>query len=187
MQQGEAYDFTAAPLHRFPAYDAIHGPVPAFDQHVWLYGFDELRGRILVEPDHEIHVFQMRQHKGPHRIRIDGPVVALAQPFDRFVAVQPKHQHIALRLAAFQQIHMPRMQNVVASVGEDDLFAFPAQGIQFFQQFGQFDHAGMFQHIHCSSLCRRERRFPEAAALSVPRDVFRFSQSRIACSGRNVS
>ena len=66
MQQGEAYDFTAAPLHRFPAYDAIHGPVPAFDQHVWLYGLDELRGRILVEPDHEIHAFQMRQHKGPH-------------------------------------------------------------------------------------------------------------------------
>ena len=82
LQQGEAYDFTAAPLHRFPAYDAIHGPVPAFDQHVWLYGLDELRGRILVEPDHEIHAFQMRQHKGPHRIRIDGPVVALAPPVD---------------------------------------------------------------------------------------------------------
>ena len=129
----------------------------------------------------------MRQHKGPHRIRIDGPVVALALPFDRFVAVQPEHQHIALRLAAFQQIHMPRMQDVVTPVGEDDFFAFPAQGIQFFQQLGHIGHAGMFQHIHCSSLCRRERRFPEAAALSVPRDVFRFSQSRIACSGRSVS
>ena len=129
----------------------------------------------------------MRQHKGPHRIWIDGPVVALALPFDRFVAVQPEHQHIALRLAAFQQIHMPRMQNVVAPVGENDFFAFLAQGVQFFQQLGHIGHAGMFQHIHCSSLCRRERRFPEAAALSVPRDVFRFSQSRIACSGRNVS
>ena len=96
----------------------------------------------------------MREHEGPHRIRVDGPVVALAQPFDRFVAVQPKHQHITLRLAAFQQIHMPRMQNVIASVGEDDPFAFPAQGIQFFQQFGQFDHAGMFQHIHCPSFVR---------------------------------
>ena len=109
--------------------------------------------------------------------------MTLPLPFDRFVAVQPEHQHIALRLAAFQQIHMPRMQNVVAPVGENDFFAFPAQGIQFFQQLGHIGHAGMFQHIHCSSLCRRERRFPEAAALSVPLDVSVFPKAALPVPG----
>ena len=100
----------------------------------------------------------MRQHKGPHRIRIDGPVIALALPFYRLVAVQAEHQHIALRLAAFQKIHMPRMQDIVTPVGEDDFFAFLAQGVQFFQKLGHINHAGMSQHIHHSSFVPQQER-----------------------------
>ena len=48
------------------------------------------------------------------------------------------------------------------------------------------DHAGMFQHIHCSSLCRRERRFPEAAALSVPRDVSVFPKAALPVPGETL-
>jgi hypothetical protein len=99
--------------------DLVHGPVSPFNQYVRPANQDEGERRIFFEPGDEAHALQRRHHRQAVCERIDRPVGALAEPFDRQIRVQCDNETCAERSRFGQIADVTAMQHIEYAIGED--------------------------------------------------------------------
>jgi hypothetical protein len=106
-------------LDDLAAHDAAAAPIRAFDEDVRLQPCDETLRRALVKDRDIIHAGECGNEQGSILLREDGSSGSF-QILDGSVAVEGHDQHIPEALGPFQQLDVPGVHEVKASVGEDD-------------------------------------------------------------------
>ncbi len=97
-------------------------PVGALDQNIRQHGGDQFARRVFIEERHGVDGSQGRGEFGALVLR-DERAGGTFQALHAGVGIQRQDQDVAERSCGFEQSDVAGMQNIVAAVGEDHLFA----------------------------------------------------------------
>jgi len=119
--------FTAGGFNLFAADDLIAGPVAAFDQNIGKQGGNGFARREFIKNHHGIHTLKAREDfsallLGNHRTPFP------FQDADTFVAIDADDERVAECARGFEQLDVAGVQQVEASVGEDDALGVAFRG-----------------------------------------------------------
>ena len=102
--------------------------IPAFDIHIWLGIAEKVGGAYFAEDDDGIDGFEGAEHLGAVRFGVDGATGALEFAHGA-VAVQADEEDIALIAGGLEVGHMAGVEDIEATVGDDDGAAGAAHGL----------------------------------------------------------
>jgi len=147
----DAFDASAALAHEVGSDDVGVAPVTSLDQHVGLDDLDELERRVFIEDRHEVDALERRQHFRALRLREDRSSGTLTEPADGGIAIDTDHETITEASRFAERADMPSMEDIEASVGEDDGAARPALGGD-----GLAERRAIENLTHAATVLRRE-------------------------------
>ncbi len=147
----DTFDAPAALAHEVRSDDVGVAPVTSLHQHIGLDDVDELERRVLIEDRHEVDALERRQHFRALRLREDRSSGTLTEPADGCIAVDTDHETITEASRFAERADMPSMEDIEASVGEDDGSPRPALGGD-----GVADRRAIENLTHAATVLRRE-------------------------------
>ena len=115
-------DTTASGFHFFAANDLIAGPVAAFGENVGKESGDEILGSQVVKDDHSIDGFEGGENFRTFTLRNHRTARAF-QLAHAAVAVEANDERITEFASELKTANVARMEQVEATVGEDDAAA----------------------------------------------------------------
>ena len=99
--------------------DFLRRPIAAFNQMIGADGFDQCEWRVVIEWDDQRDTSQGRQDGETIIQRIDRAIAAFVQTLDRRIRVNADDETAAEQSSFFQVGDMAAMQDIEATVGEN--------------------------------------------------------------------
>ena len=119
MFHTHTYDTSTVTLHELRANDVSLAVLATFDENVRSHELDHFRGGILWKNRHEIHTTKGEENLRAFVGRIYRAIGAF-QPPNGIVVIDGDDETVAMRRRLLDQLDVPGMQQVEASVGEHD-------------------------------------------------------------------
>jgi len=110
-------DIAAPTLHLGGADDSLLGIIAAFHDYVRTEMSHEIQGSILRKDHHDVNAFQRRKNIGALGVSTDRARRTF-EATNRVVAVDADDQRIRSFAGRFQDVDVPRMQQIEDTVGE---------------------------------------------------------------------
>lgn len=108
------------------AYNGLNVIIPAFYQDIRSQGLNELQRSLFVEQNDRAHAFKGCHNYGARFLRLNGAAWPF-QPFDGVVGIKGDNQLVALCSRLLNKLHMPQVQQIKTTVGENNFLAQPAR------------------------------------------------------------